>query len=85
MILAMFNFTPVGRSNYRVGVPRAGLWKEILNSDTQIYGGSNQGTGSGLEADPHAPSLLLITTGLAALSAVFFANRSNEPAVKPMN
>lgn len=37
------NFTPVPRSDYRIGVPWGGVWKEILNSDAQIYGGSGVG------------------------------------------
>jgi len=44
LILAVFNFTPVPRQNYRVGVPRPGFWKEILNSDGREYGGSGQGS-----------------------------------------
>jgi 1,4-alpha-glucan branching enzyme len=43
-ILAVFNFTPVPRRNYRVGVPNPGLWKEVLNSDAKGYGGSGQGS-----------------------------------------
>jgi len=77
MMLAVFNFTPVGRSNYRVGVPRPGLWKEILNSDSQIYGGSNQGNGGGLEAEqtPMHHRSFSLRLALPPLSAVFFENR----------
>ena len=39
----IFNFTPVPRSNYRIGVPAASAYKEILNSDSSYYGGSNMG------------------------------------------
>ncbi len=46
------NFTPVPRHNYRVGVPKGGFWKEILNSDAQDYGGSGQGNMGGVEASP---------------------------------
>ncbi|MDQ3565351.1 MAG: alpha amylase C-terminal domain-containing protein [Pseudomonadota bacterium] len=38
-ILVVCNFTPAPRLNYRVGVPRVGKWREILNSDAQPYGG----------------------------------------------
>ncbi|MCL6087349.1 MAG: 1,4-alpha-glucan branching protein GlgB, partial [Actinobacteria bacterium] len=41
--LACFNFTPVPRYNYRIGVPVSGEWKEIFNSDSEIYGGSGHG------------------------------------------
>jgi 1,4-alpha-glucan branching enzyme len=84
MMLAVFNFTPVGRSNYRVGVPRAGMWKEILNSDAQLYGGSNQGNGGGLEAEKtpmhHRPFSLRLA--LPPLSAVLFLNSiaSTDPS-----
>ena len=39
VILAAFNFTPVLRSNYRIGAPYGGEWQEILNSDAKEYGG----------------------------------------------
>jgi 1,4-alpha-glucan branching enzyme len=51
-ILAAFNFTPVPRHNYRLGVPYKGYWKEILNTDSRIYGGSGQGNMGGCEALP---------------------------------
>jgi 1,4-alpha-glucan branching enzyme len=51
-LLFVCNFTPVVRQNYRVGVPLDGLWKEILNSDAGLYGGSGQGNFGGLAAMP---------------------------------
>jgi 1,4-alpha-glucan branching enzyme len=51
-LLFICNFTPVLRTNYRVGVPRGGRWKEILNSDARLYAGSGQGNFGGLEAAP---------------------------------
>ncbi|MHB8834222.1 MAG: 1,4-alpha-glucan branching protein GlgB [Candidatus Methylomirabilia bacterium] len=51
-VLVVLNFTPVPRPNYRVGVPAAGLWKELLNSDAPEYGGSGQGNFGGVEAVP---------------------------------
>ena len=50
-ILCAANFTPVPRFGYRVGVPRAGFWKEILNSDATKYGGSGLGNCGGMEAE----------------------------------
>ena len=41
--MVAFNFTPVSRHNYRVGVPRPGRWAEVLNTDADAYGGSGQG------------------------------------------
>jgi 1,4-alpha-glucan branching enzyme len=51
-ILFVCNFTPVVRENYRVGVPLEGAWKEILNSDASLYGGSGQGNFGGLSTIP---------------------------------
>jgi 1,4-alpha-glucan branching enzyme len=51
-LLVVCNFTPVVRQNYRVGVPRQCLWKEVLNSDAPLYGGSGQGNFGGCEAVP---------------------------------
>jgi 1,4-alpha-glucan branching enzyme len=50
IIAAVFNFTPVPRHNYRVGVPRKGHWQEILNSDSESYGGAGFGNLGGTEA-----------------------------------
>ena len=46
------NFTPVPRSAYRLGVPRAGRYRELLNSDGEAYGGSNVGNLGGVTAEP---------------------------------
>ena len=51
-LLFVCNFTPVARQNYRVGVPLEGYWKEILNSDAPLYGGSGQGNFGGLSTVP---------------------------------
>jgi len=52
LILALCNFTPVPRVNYAVGAPRAGYWRELLNSDAGIYGGSGMGNFGGVQAAP---------------------------------
>jgi 1,4-alpha-glucan branching enzyme len=52
-LLVVLNFTPVPRDGYRIGVPRGGAWRECLNSDAALYGGSNAGNGPGpLTAEP---------------------------------
>ena len=73
-ILFVANFTPVPRHNYRVGVPMAGQWEEILNSDAPIYGGSGQGNIGGVTTAPvaaHGQAQSLILTvpplGIVAL------------------
>ena len=72
MIVGICNFTPVPRRDYRVGVPRSGYWKEILNSDAEEYGGSGVGNLGGVESAPepvhgHDQSLSLILPPLAIL------------------
>ncbi len=51
-LLVCCNFTPVVRSSHRVGVPRAGWYQEVFNSDSEFYGGSNVGTHPGVLAEP---------------------------------
>ncbi len=50
VVLIVCNATPVPRSNYNVGVPLGGFWKEILNSDAEMYGGSSCGNLGGVQA-----------------------------------
>jgi 1,4-alpha-glucan branching enzyme len=42
-LLAVFNFTPVVRAGYPLGVPLGGPWRELLNTDADCYGGGNVG------------------------------------------
>ncbi len=72
-ILVVCNFTPVPRHNYRIGVPRGGVWTEILNSDATLYGGSGQGNLGAVEAAPvgahgHFHSLVLTLPPLAMIA-----------------
>ena len=46
------NFTPVVRYGYRIGVPRSGFYREVINSDAKVYGGGNVGNAGGLRAEP---------------------------------
>jgi 1,4-alpha-glucan branching enzyme len=71
-ILVVLNYTPVVRAGYRVGVPRGGAWREALNSDAQIYGGSGAGNYGRVEARAaashgRAHSLELLLPPLGAL------------------
>jgi 1,4-alpha-glucan branching enzyme len=52
VVVAVFNFTPVPRIGYRIGVPEAGYWRELLNSDARLYGGSGMGNAGGVQAEP---------------------------------
>jgi 1,4-alpha-glucan branching enzyme len=53
-VVMIFNFTPVPRAEYRIGVPEAGFYAELLNSDSEIFGGSNVGNGGGAASEPVA-------------------------------
>jgi 1,4-alpha-glucan branching enzyme len=69
-ILIVCNFTPVPRTGYRIGVPKDGYWKELLNSDAKEYWGSGQGNSGGIQTDPilahgRAQSLKLLLPPLA--------------------
>ncbi len=50
-LVCLCNFSPVPRHNRRVGLPRAGRWAEVLNSDSELYGGSNVGNLGMIEAE----------------------------------
>jgi 1,4-alpha-glucan branching enzyme len=72
-ILVVSNLTPVPRRNYRIGVPRGGGWREIFNSDSGYYGGSNVGNEGRVDtaliaAHGHPQSLELM---LPPLSTIF--------------
>ena len=70
--IMVLNFTPVSRSQYRIGVPQAGNYQESFNSDAACYGGSNQGNGAGLHTEDvawmnHNQSLVITLPPLAGL------------------
>jgi 1,4-alpha-glucan branching enzyme len=71
------NFTPVPREGYRLGVPHPGFYREAINSDADIYGGSNAGNQGGLFADgigSHSRPYSLCLT-LPPLSTLIFERR----------
>ena len=67
------NFTPVPRHGYRIGVPGTGVWRELLNTDSEYFGGGNLGNGSGLntEAQPWMQRPALLTLTVPPLAVVF--------------
>jgi 1,4-alpha-glucan branching enzyme len=74
MTLACFNFTPIVRENYLVGVPKDGLWREVLNSDSQWYHGSGVGNAGAVMAHhkeihgrPYSLTLTLPPLGVVIL------------------
>ena len=77
-MLVVLNFTPVPRPGYRIGVPYAGRWRELLNSDATAYGGSGYGNFGSLDTLPEAvhgrPYSLIVT--LPPLAALFLRHES---------
>jgi 1,4-alpha-glucan branching enzyme len=74
-VVAVFNFTPVLRGGYRVGLPAGGRWRELLNSDARAYGGGGAGNLGGVEAEPvpwHGRPASAVLT-VPPLAAVFLA------------
>ena len=82
VIVLACNFTPVPRSGYRIGVPHAGRWQELLNSDASDYGGSGTGNLGGVASDAIAwhghPQSIAIT--LPPLGIVVFKPERDTPA-----
>jgi 1,4-alpha-glucan branching enzyme len=85
-VLGVFNFTPVPRWAYRVGVPEGGHWHELLNSDAEIYGGSGWGNNGGVQAEeiswhgrPYSMAL-----ALPPLGAIFLAPASPRHTRQPL-
>jgi 1,4-alpha-glucan branching enzyme len=77
VVLFVFNFTPVPRHEYHVGVPCGGDWDEVLNSDAHLYGGSGQGNFGGVAAseEPCHGRPYRLTITLPPLGLVAFRRR----------
>jgi 1,4-alpha-glucan branching enzyme len=73
LIVVVTNATPVVREGYIVGVPRAGFYKEILNTDAAYYGGSNVGNAGGQNAavDPRQGRPFSLCLTLPPLAAIY--------------
>ena len=54
IVVVSLNFTPVVREDFRVGVPSDGYYREIFNSDSEHYGGTNVGTYPGVSSEPYS-------------------------------
>ena len=72
-VLVVANATPTPQYNYRLGVPAAGRWVELLNSDAAIYGGSGQGNFGGVDTAPldshdHRQSVVLTAPPLGVVA-----------------
>jgi 1,4-alpha-glucan branching enzyme len=85
--LVAHNMTPVPRHGYRIGVPQAGLWTEIMNTDAEIYGGSGQGNLGGVATGPlpvpHHGQPHSIDLTLPPLATVVLKLDRPDPTVAP--
>ncbi|MGH7934497.1 MAG: alpha amylase C-terminal domain-containing protein, partial [Candidatus Binataceae bacterium] len=74
-LLCVCNFSPVARKAYRVGVPAGGLYREILNSDSEMFGGSNVGNAGAVmaEAAPSHGFPCSLSLTLPPLATLWFA------------
>jgi 1,4-alpha-glucan branching enzyme len=68
--LVVVNFTPEIRHDYPIHVPLPGIWREVLNTDAAIYGGTNAGNGGAVHARGESNELTLVLPPLAALFLV---------------
>jgi 1,4-alpha-glucan branching enzyme len=79
-IIAVFNMTPVPRSNYIIGVNKKGFYREIFNSDSEFYGGGGIGNFGGIysrDFGSHGrPSSIEIT--IPPLGSVFFVREEKN-------
>ena len=76
-ILFCCNFTPVPREKYEFGVPEEGFYEEILNTDSELFGGSNMGNGGMVSTEPipcHGRPYSLVLT-LPPLAVIAFRLR----------
>jgi hypothetical protein len=88
LFLVACNFTPMPRHNYRLGVPRGGTWREVLNSDAREYWGQGYGNLGGVEAAPfpshgHDFSVLLTLPPLGVVFLKSVKAREGEERESP--
>ena len=79
-VVCICNFSPVMRTDYRIGVPTSGYYREMLNTDAAAYGGSNKGNAGGVLAEP-SPShgfAFSLTLVLPPLGVLWLAVPSDE-------
>jgi len=83
-IIAVFNFTKVSREKYVIGVPRAGNYEVVLNSDAPEFGGYGVGTSTGVKSKPLATLGFKnsIELNLAGYSALYLRKKPVKPRAK---
>ena len=87
LVVAVLNWTPIVRDDYRIGVPEAGYYAELLNSDAGYYGGSNVGNEGGVDdrADcrARAPAVAQSDAAAARATLVFKPERRRPSPENP--
>jgi 1,4-alpha-glucan branching enzyme len=86
IVVCLFNFTPVTRSKYRLGVPSKGPWYELLNSDGRVFGGSGASSNESVMSEAischHRPySLCLDVPPLAALYLIWEGDHADKASI----
>jgi 1,4-alpha-glucan branching enzyme len=78
--MVMCNFTPVSREGFQIGVPAMGHWEEVLNTDSEAYGGGNIGNLGGCDAQavPRDGQVASITLILPPLSTVILRLKTDK-------
>ena len=76
MVVTIVNWTPIVRDSYRIGLPRAGRWREVINTDDPRYGGSGVTLGGGIDTEdvaahgfPQSISMRLPPLGVVILKS----------------
>jgi 1,4-alpha-glucan branching enzyme len=84
-VAVLCNFTPVPRVGTRIGLPRSGRWREVLNTDAVAYGGSGMGNLGAVEAEnlPHRGFPASATVVLPPLATVWLVAEDGEEADEP--
>lgn len=79
-VMVMCNFTPVSREGFQIGVPAMGHWEEVLNTDSEAYGGGNIGNLGGCDAQavPRDGQVASITLILPPLSTVILRLKTDK-------
>jgi 1,4-alpha-glucan branching enzyme len=80
-VLVVCNMTPVPRTAYMIGVPRPGYWQELINSDSDAYGGSGLGNcgGAATLSEPRHGEAQSLSLTLPPLATVYLAPAARQP------
>src|SRR5260370_42372017 len=81
MVIVVCNFTPVPRYGYRVGVPVAGNYTEVLNTDAAVYGGGNVGNMGSVLSEPIAAHGRTLSLSLTLPPLATLVLRPSKPAI----